>query len=241
MSENRRRKPGESDRADTMGTNVYSSKDNKSMHNSLNGEFILYQTLLKQILDGKTLSTADIGSLQKYFQPDDKKDKEVMLEFDTSYNPHKAIHWYTRETCIYKILNKALRTQNIDDVSPFGPFIKDLDTQLTNEHQLFIKKQKTPKIYVYRGQLISKDELNRLKSSQGQLIAMNSFLSTSTNRKKALEFATSKPPPNDQLTSILLEINTNLQSISKPYADIKHLREISPDYRPNCPEVCLRF
>ncbi|CAF1403434.1 unnamed protein product, partial [Adineta steineri] len=31
------------ERVDTMGTNVYSSKDNQSMHNSLNSEFILYQ------------------------------------------------------------------------------------------------------------------------------------------------------------------------------------------------------
>ena len=49
MSRTVRRKqdPGkQNDRVDTMGTNVYSGKDDKSMHKSLNGEFILYKILL---------------------------------------------------------------------------------------------------------------------------------------------------------------------------------------------------
>ena len=57
---------------------------------------------------------------------------------------------------------------------------------------------------------------------------MNSFLLTSINRKKALEIATRKPPLNDELTRILSEIDTKLDTISKPYADIKHLSAI-PD------------
>ncbi len=128
MSEIRRPENGKNGLADRMVTNVYSSEDNKSLHKSLNGEFILYQTLLKQILEGKNLSVIDISSLLKYFQPEDKT---TMKEFDTTYNPNKAIHQYTRETCIHKILNKALRTQNIEDITTFGPFIKDLTIQLT--------------------------------------------------------------------------------------------------------------
>jgi len=223
MSENHGIRNGRSEHEDTMGTNVYSSKDNKSMHKSLNGEFILYQTLLEQILEGKDLLKINDLSLFNYFQPDNKTDKEILIEFDKSYQSNKAIYWYTRETCIYQILNKSLRTQNIDHIAPFGPFIRDLHAQLSEEHQSFIKQQNETKIEVYRGQLISKDEINRLKSSQGQLISMNSFLSTSTNKKKALEFATSRPPPNDQLTSILLEINLHLNDLTKPFADIKLL------------------
>ncbi len=110
MSRTPRRKQNadkQSDRVDTMGTNVYSAKDNQSMHKSLNGEFILYQVLLHQILDEKDSLSPNESSLLNYFEPDDIQDKKVMNEFDTSYDPKKAIHWYTRETCIYKILNKA--------------------------------------------------------------------------------------------------------------------------------------
>ncbi|CAF1190958.1 unnamed protein product [Adineta ricciae] len=211
------------DRVDSMGTNVYSAKDDKSMHKSLNGEFFLYQSLLNQILDENQSLPSEESTLIEYFEPDDVDDKKIMNEFDKSYNPKKAIYWYTRESCIYKIMNKALRTQNIDDVNPFDSFIRDLNVQLAEQRKIFVKQQSKSFIKVYRGQFISKDEVNRLKSGIGQLIAMNSFLSTSTNRKKALEFATSRPPPNDTLTSILLEIHVNLYAKSKPFADIRTL------------------
>ncbi|CAF1117100.1 unnamed protein product [Rotaria sp. Silwood1] len=225
MHTNRRRKNEnkQNGNADRMGTNVYSSKDNQSMHKSLNGEFILYQILLEQISDKKQALKFNENNLVEYFQPDDTNDIQVMKEFNEEYKSEKAIYWYTRETCIYKILNKALRTQDIDDIIPFGSFIRDLNKQLRKEHKLFINQQNTSNIKVYRGQFISKDEVNRLKSSQQGLISMNSFLSTSTNRNKALEFATSRSPPNDELTSILLEIDVNLNYLSKPYADIKRL------------------
>jgi tetratricopeptide (TPR) repeat protein len=217
------------DRPDTMGTNVYSSKDDQSMHNSLNGEFILYQILIERLLDEKKELPNVPPSLYEYFEPEDKTDKDVLKEFDREYQPTKAINWYTRETCVYKTLNKALRTQNIDDVIAFTKLVRGLRAQLGEEQKKFAKTQKYPLITVYRGQLISKDEINRLKSSPGQLISMNSFLSTSTNRKKAVEFATSRPPPNDELTTVLLEINADINNPSRPLADIKHLSAFSEE------------
>lgn len=237
MRRNERRAKGiESERADTMGTNVYSSKDNQSMHKALNGEFILYQILLEQILSGNKSLDKEELTLCEYFEPEETNDQKLMKEFDEEYRPPKAIYWYTKESPIYKILNKALRTQDIDDLIPFGQFIKDLYQQLSDEQKLFIKKQETSFLQVYRGQFISKDEVKRLKSSENQLISVNSFLSTSTNRKKALEFATSRAPPTDQLTSILLEITLNLNSITRPYADIKHLSAF-----PEEEEILLMF
>ncbi|CAF3133097.1 unnamed protein product [Rotaria sp. Silwood2] len=210
-------------RVDRMGTNVYSSKDNKSMHKTLNGEFILYQMLLEQISNRKKELIFHQNSLTEYFKPENSNDQQVMKEFDKEYTPDKAIHWYTRETCIYKILNKALRTQCIDDIIPFGSFIRDLTKQLDDEHILFIKQLKTPIIKVYRGQHISKDEVNRLKSGIKGLISINSFLSTSTNRNKAIEFATGRPPSTNDLTSILFEIDVNINYLAKPYADIRRI------------------
>ncbi|CAF1557060.1 unnamed protein product, partial [Adineta ricciae] len=120
MFENRRKKDAneENAREDTMGTNVYSSKDNESLHKSLNGEFILYQILLQRILDEKTFLKSNESSLLKYFQPEDEIDANLMKEFDEFYKSSQAIHWYTRECCIYKILNKAFLMGNIDDLVP---------------------------------------------------------------------------------------------------------------------------
>jgi hypothetical protein len=210
MSRNKRRndrsdRSEASERVDTMGTNVYSSQDNQSMHKSLNAEFILYQILLQRLLDDRQdLPDEAKGGLIKYFKPSNDADQKVMSEFDSEYREEKAIHWYTRETCVYRMLNKALRTQNIDDVSAFGLLVRGLQTQLKKENKSFAASQKSSILKVYRGQFISKDEVSRLKTTISELISMNSFLSTSTNRQKALEFAMSRPPPNDQLTSVVL-------------------------------------
>ncbi|CAF2115438.1 unnamed protein product [Rotaria magnacalcarata] len=217
------------ERPDRLGTNVYSSDASKSMHKSLNGEFTFYQLLIEQVFDEKQSLTNKKISLVEYFKPTEKTDKKILVEFDTKYKPEKAIHWYTRETCIYKVLNKALRTQNMDNIFPFASFIRDINSQLSDEHRLLVEQQKTSGMTVYRGQLISKDEVTLLKSNQGQLLSINSFLSTSTNREKALEFARSQSPPNDELTTILLEIQTDLQAVTKPYADIKHLSAFSKE------------
>ncbi|CAM4903311.1 unnamed protein product [Rotaria socialis] len=217
------------ERPDRLGTNIYSSNDGKSMHKSLNGEFTFYQMLIGHIFDEKQSLANKKNSLVEYFKPTEKSDKKIMMEFDTAYKPEKAIHWYTRETCVYKILNKALRTQNMDKIFPFAPFIRDINKQLSDEHKLWVEKQKTSSITVHRGQLISKDEVTLLKSNQGQLLSTNSFLSTSTNKEKALEFAKSQSPPNDELTTILLEIQTDLKAVTKPYADIKHLSAFSKE------------
>jgi len=46
-------------------------------------------------------------------------------------------------------------------------------------------------IRVYRGQVMSIDELNTLRQSIHNLISINSFFSTSTNRHKAVGFLNS--------------------------------------------------
>jgi tetratricopeptide (TPR) repeat protein len=231
MSRNKRRNKNEQDeQSSTMGTNIFSTLDNQSLHKSLNGQFFLYQVLLHRILDDEQESSeSNDDGLTNYFEPTDPNDQRLMEEFDREYKPEKAIYWYTRESCIYKILNKSLRTQNIDDVMAFSKFVRDLNNQLQEEYKSFVKKQKTSIITLYRGQFISIDDVNRLKISKGQLLSMNSFLSTSSNKEKALEFAKSRIPPNDELTSVLFEISVNIQSPSRPFAAIKHLSAFSEE------------
>ena len=207
--------------SDSMA-NVFSIQDMESQHNGLNGEFLLYQVILKRLLAEGLSNPSTKTKLCDYFNPEDETDRRIMMEFDNTYKADKAIYWYTRESCIYRLLNKALRTRNIGDLIVFTQFIRDLFDQLSYEQIPFFVTNPTSTLTVYRGQLISKDELNRIKYAKGQLISMNSFLSTSTNRKKAIEFASSRSPTNT-LTTILLEIDLNLEEWSRPYADIKRL------------------
>ena len=126
--------PQAGDRVDTMGTNVYSAKDKDSLHKSLNGEFFLYQILLQRLLDeNRPLPAEAKDGLRKFFNPSDPRDEKVMKEFDAEYRCDKAIHWCTRETCVYRILNKTERTQNLDDVVAFAPFIRHRPSSLSTK------------------------------------------------------------------------------------------------------------
>lgn len=64
----------------------------------------------------------------------------------------------------------------------FSFFIDDLQQQLQQYQYSSI-------ISVYRGQFMSKGEVQQLKNSVGQLISMNSFLSTALDRQVAIIFS----------------------------------------------------
>ena len=66
-------------------------------------------------------------------------------------------------------------------------------------------------IRVYRGQLMSIDELNQLKNSLGEYLSINSFFSTSLNRTKAIQFLNDYSFSND-LQKVLFEIDANYQT-----------------------------
>ncbi|CAF4472906.1 unnamed protein product [Didymodactylos carnosus] len=85
---------------------------------------------------------------------------------------------------------------------------------------------------LYRGQVISKDELDRIRSSIGEFISINSFLSTTRSQKKALQFAISTQC--DNLERILFKIKVGSRIKAKPFADISRL-----SYFPGEEEILL--
>jgi len=50
----------------------------------------------------------------------------ILKEFENAYDKYSPIWWYTRECFVYKMLNKALRTENIDILIKMDFFIRDL-------------------------------------------------------------------------------------------------------------------
>ena len=54
---------------------------------------------------------------------------EIIDEFEKNYDPEKAIWWYTRDSCLYRMMNKALRIQDFDMLFAFRFFITDIAKQ----------------------------------------------------------------------------------------------------------------
>ena len=124
---------------------------------------------------------------RKYYETNEQEQKKID-KFEHDYTPDKAAFWYTRDSFVYRLLNAALRTDDIDLLFKFRFFIRDLFLQLNELYQSSTKIDKNV-ITVYRGQLVSSHELHRLKNNEGGLISMNTFVSTTNDTFLALVFS----------------------------------------------------
>ncbi|CAF1248730.1 unnamed protein product [Didymodactylos carnosus] len=123
---------------------------------------------------------------------------ELLKESEETYSPEEAVRWYTRDSFIYKMLNKALRVQDMDTLIAFQSIRR-----------------------VYRGQLMSKDELDGMKLIIGKYLSLNSFLSTTLIPNVAFEFILNVALATNDLCRVLFEIDIDPALINvKPYADI---------------------
>ncbi|CAF1452259.1 unnamed protein product [Rotaria sordida] len=181
----------------------------------LNGQFVHSQIFIDVLLRIKSTQTDKeefISRCNTIYTGNDSQ-LAIVKEFSKKYSPDKALWWYTRESFLYRMLNKALRVQNTDLLFRFRFFIVDLRQQL-NDHRC-----STP-CRLYRGQMMSKDEVQILRNSIGQFISINSFFSTSVDRYVALRFLDST---SDDLEQVLFEIDADPSVTTKPFADITKL------------------
>ena len=115
---------------------------------------------------------------------------ENIKEFENNYDQDSCIKWYTRNTFIYQLINKALRTEDIEQLYTFRYYIADLSQQLVKECRKTVAT-KSVDLRLYRGTAISKKEADTLQTNVGQLIATNSYWSTSRDRETALKLCES--------------------------------------------------
>ncbi|CAF4075063.1 unnamed protein product, partial [Rotaria sordida] len=161
---------------------------------------------------------------------------KIIKEFKKEYKQEKAVWWYTRESSLYRILNKALREQSIDMIFSFRFFLTELSKQVSQLYQNYMQQLKASNtvsepIHVYRGQVIAKEELEQMQNSIGGFISINSFFSTSRNKSKAQNFAMGSPV-TEKLRRILLKIEIDPRLPTKPFANIEGI-----SYYPNEQEI----
>jgi tetratricopeptide (TPR) repeat protein len=204
-----------------LSFNIYAVLGNVDQTTTgLNGHFVHSLLLIDVLLRMKTINTdkEQLISLCNNEYKGNATQLALVREFENDYSSGKALWWYSRESFLYKILNKALRTQNIEVLFLFRFVIGDIYRQLKQNQCKSI-------VRVYRGQVMSNDEVNGLRNSRDNLISINSFLSTSVNRQKALGFLY-QMEISDNLHRVLFEIDADPDLVlSKPFADISKLSD----------------
>ncbi|CAF1368927.1 unnamed protein product [Adineta steineri] len=181
----------------------------------VNGKFVYLQVLIDCLLRLKSTQTdkKELIQICKDAYKGNSFELDNISEFDQRYLSDKALWWYTREAFFYKTLNAALRNEKIHIIFLFRAFIFDIRHQLQ-------RYQVQSRIRVYRGQVISSDELENLKKSIGQYISVNSFVSTTTDPQQARLFL-DVPDSTNKLESVLFDIIADPKVVTtKPFADI---------------------
>jgi hypothetical protein len=131
---------------------------------------------------------------------------EEINELQKNYDERNLIHEYTRDSFLYRIINRALRTQDMKTINQFAPFINDLICQLSKYNREYFTSNQFPIRSVYRGQYLSPDELQFPRSickSNNPTITLTTFGSTSLDPQVAMGFS---PCLSDNLIPCLFVI-----------------------------------
>ncbi|CAM4936016.1 unnamed protein product [Rotaria socialis] len=137
---------------------------------------VIFKSIVLEINDDND-DAKSIKALQIYCKKQNIPDAEIN-ELKRKYHQESPIWWYTCEMFLYGMLNRGLRSVNMETMSKLGFFIRSLHLQLGQLHQEQSANFKKP-FTVYRGQGLSKEDFQKLLDSKGGLLSFNNFLSTS--------------------------------------------------------------
>ncbi|CAF1512808.1 unnamed protein product [Adineta steineri] len=200
----------------------HTDMNQKSIHdlNKETASFMWFQLLIKILLKMNDNDSAEarndfIETCRKRYQ-NDRKEQERITEFENTYTKDQAIKWYTKDAFLYRSLNRALRTADIEIIFHFRYIMSDIHEQLIS-----LPRPSNSNLIVYRGQLLSTRELSLLKDNIGGFISMNTFMSTTEKSNLGVSFSNYQITLPSGLHSVFFEINVN--STKTPYARIDNL------------------
>ncbi|UJR31055.1 hypothetical protein I4U23_018565 [Adineta vaga] len=182
----------------------------------------MYTQILKEILldieyDDQTRK--DFHSFCRNQYAYDANELLFLKEFEENYRLHSPIFWYTHPGCIYAMLNRALRTHEVDTIIKMGFFIQDLYKEIEKLYRNQTIGQEKHSFIVYRGQGLFNEDFEKLLEAKGGLMSFNNFLSTSKKREVSLEFA--QDAMNDiDLVGVLFKMVIDPSELATPYASI---------------------
>ena len=192
--------------------------------NQLEPSFMYTQLFKNALLDIQHDEHAvkDLARYCREKKADAVEELKLINEFEGEYRPDRAIWWYTRETFIYQMLNRALRLLEADIIVRMGFFVHDLHRQIEQLHKDQLSQYHGQHFTVHRGQGLSMADFDKLTKTQGRLIAFNSFLSTSRDPGHSRFRADSASQSIDNV-GIVFFITVNPAVTSTPFADISHI------------------
>ncbi|CAF2028837.1 unnamed protein product [Rotaria magnacalcarata] len=182
---------------------------------------IIFKDIILEIDDDDEKS---MNTLVKFCQKQNISETQIN-EFSRNYHSKSAVWWYTKEIFLYGMLNRGLRSLDMEAMCKLGFFIRSLHLQLKQLHQEQSASFQTA-FTVYRGQGLSQPDFQNLFDSKGGLLSFNNFLSTSKKQKVATSFVQGTLVRNPDIVGVMFIMTIDPSKISTsitPFAMIdKH-------------------
>ena len=199
--------------------------------NTLDCSF-MYTQILKEILLTMDFQQKHIDAFLTYSQKQltgNSKELKNVEKVRQEYHDHQPIWWYTYDSFLYSMLNKALRSMEVDFLIKMGFFIRDLHNQLIAvHHEQYGNGQHSESFIVYRGQDWPKTDFDHLQSTSGGLLAFNNFTSTSLSRNVALGF-TKNHGPTSPFVTVLFVMKIDSSISTTPFANVQKISYYRPE------------
>ena len=179
----------------------------------------MYNQLFRDIiLDTKEENDDGFISFCEKNYEKEEIDSDNSHDLRSTYSKAKAIYWYTIDGCLYRMVNKALRTYECEMLYELRPFIRHV-------HERIVAKQ--PKqadwqgMKLYRGQVMDPTDFKDMRENIGGFTFFPNFLSTSSNPKRAMHFIriSCQDSANIGKVKVLFKIIVK-NKIHSPFADI---------------------
>ncbi|CAF4402085.1 unnamed protein product, partial [Didymodactylos carnosus] len=140
-------------------------------------QFVYFQLLIDLILDMSQTDPAKEETISEYRLHYKEYRQIHSAGFDET---HTAIDWYMQNNFVYRIINEVFYTENMNTLFKFRYFINDLHNEIRKSHTRFVATLPAEQdhLMVYRGQLMTINDLQKLKANTDGFISINSFLTT---------------------------------------------------------------
>lgn len=108
----------------------------------------LFHYLILDALSDEIAKRQMVAVCQKYYARNAKTVQEID-EFERDYSRDHVLQWYTRECFASRMVNSALKTEDLAQLHNFQFFISDLSKHLAHKHKkFFVLVKKSPVVEV---------------------------------------------------------------------------------------------
>ena len=203
------------------------SQSSASTPNEVDPSFMYCQLIKEKFLkiSSNKTSSKDLADYCRPAYRGNIDEQDLLNQFEQTYRKESKkespIWWYTRESFLYRTLNKALRSLDIETLMKMNFYIRDLHEQI---QQRFDQPQNEFPPVVYRGQFLFYDDWEKLKKNIDGLYYFNSFLSTSEKESKALDFV--RKEKHEEKVGIFFKMNISRFASSVPFASIEDITAV---------------